>query len=122
MTTKQWMERAFYLNEEIKQLTDAKQKAKELNDAGGGVSGYREYSRILFKKIEKQLAICMEITNAVSRLEKPLYRAIFTARYINFKTWEEIAEELELDLRWVYRLNQRALGEMEKIIEEFFSK
>ena len=101
------------MNEEIQQLKAAKDLAKQMNDdAGGNIKGYKEYSRMLFKKIDELLNISKEITEAISKLENPVYRTIFTARYINFKTWETIAEEMELDLRWVYRLNQRAIEEL----------
>ena len=113
MTKKQWLERAFYLNEEIQQLKAAKDLAKQMNDdAGGDVKVYKEYNRMLFKKIDELLNISKEITEAISKIGNPVYRTIFTARYINFKTWETIAEEMELDLRWVYRLNQRAIEEL----------
>ena len=101
------------MNEEIQQLKAAKDLAKQMNDdAGGDVKVYKEYSRMLFKKIDELLNISKEITEAISKIGNPVYRTIFTARYINFKTWETIAEEMELDLRWVYRLNQRAIEEL----------
>ena len=101
------------MNEEIQQLKAAKDLAKQMNDdAGGDVKVYKEYSRMLFKKIDELLNISKEITETISKIGNPVYRTIFTARYINFKTWETIAEEMELDLRWVYRLNQRAIEEL----------
>ena len=113
MTKKQWLERAFYLNEEIEQLKIAKELAKKLNDdAGGNTSEYKEYTRMLFKKIDELLNISKEITEAISKVENPTYRTLLTARYINFKKWTEVAEDMEIDLRWMYRLRKRAMEEL----------
>ena len=100
MNVKEWLERGFNLNIEIQQLKQAKDAAKEL-----------------FRQIDKLLLISREITQAVSKVDNPLYRTILTARYINFKTWEEIADDLEFNLRWLYRLHKRALESMNEVCE-----
>ena len=101
------------MNEEIQQLKIAKDLAKQMNDdAGGNISAYKEYSRILFKKIDELLNISKEITEAVSKIENPAYRILLTARYINFKKWSDVAEDMEIDLRWMYRLRKRAMEEL----------
>ena len=113
MTKKQWLERAFYLNEEIQQLKIAKDLAVQMNDvADGNAKGYKEYTRMLFKKIDELLNISKEITEAISKVENPTYRTLLTARYINFKKWTEVAEDMEIDLRWMYRLRKRAMEEL----------
>ena len=101
------------MNEEIQQLKAAKELAKQMNDdAGGDVKVYKEYSRMLFKKIDELLNISKEITEAISKIKNPTYRTLLTARYINFKKWSEVAEDMEIDLRWMYRLRKRAMEEL----------
>ena len=101
------------MNEEIQQLKAAKELAKQMNDdAGGDVKVYKEYNRMLFKKIDELLNISKEITEAISKIKNPTYRTLLTARYINFKKWTEVAEDMEIDLRWMYRLRKRAMEEL----------
>lgn len=117
MNVKEWLERGFNLNIEIQQLKQAKDAAKELCEScGEDVPSYREYAKELFRQIDKLLLISREIAQAVSKVDNPLYRTILTARYINFKTWEEIADDLEFNLRWIYRLRKRIMAEVEEII------
>jgi len=57
-----------------------------------------------------------EIELLVLEIEDPLYRAIINQRYIKNKSWEEIAEVLGYQVRWVLKLHNRALKEAEKIM------
>lgn len=111
MTSREWLERGFKLNMEIEQLNLAKENAKELCDSAQGEAwkSYREYSKILFRKIDRLLEINKEIVQAISGVDDVLLRTILTARYINCKTWRQIAEDMEIDERWVYRLHKKAL-------------
>ena len=57
-----------------------------------------------------------EIELLVLEIEDPLYRAIINQRYIKNKSWDEIAEVLGYQVRWVLKLHNRALKEAEKIM------
>ena len=57
-----------------------------------------------------------EIEDTVNKLEDPRQQALIIYHYINDLTWEECAEAMGYDLRWIYRLHGRALDEVEKII------
>ncbi len=117
MAAKEWLERGFKLNIEIKQLNEAKELAKKMNECcGGNVPNYREYSKMLFVRIDRLLNISREIAEVISKLDNAVYRTMLTARYINFKTWEEIAEDMEMDLRWIYRLRKKAVDEVERVL------
>ena len=117
MTAKEWLERGFKLNIEIKQLNEAKELAKQMNEScGGNVPNYREYSKMLFVRIDRLLNISREITEVIAKLDSAVHRTMLTARYINFKTWEEIAEDMEMDLRWIYRMRKKAIAHVEEIL------
>ena len=51
--------------------------------------------------------------NLINRLDNTIYRTLLIARYINCKTWEQIADEMGYDLRWIYRLHGKALKAIE---------
>ena len=56
-----------------------------------------------------------EIVTVIKCVENYELQTLLEARYLCFKTWEEIAVEMHFDLRWVYRLHSRALDEVDAI-------
>ncbi len=56
-----------------------------------------------------------EIVTVVKCVESPELQTLLELRYLCFMTWEQIAVELHFDLRWVHRLHNRALNEVEAI-------
>ena len=56
-----------------------------------------------------------EIVTVVKCVESPELQTLLELRYLCFMTWEQIAVELHFDLRWIHRLHNRALNEVEAI-------
>lgn len=56
-----------------------------------------------------------EIVTVIKCVENRELQTLLELRYLCFKTWEQIAVELHFDLRWVHRLHNRALNEVESI-------
>ena len=56
-----------------------------------------------------------EIAGKIGRIENRDYRLLLELRYLNFNKFEVIAAKLGCSLRHVFRLNNRALREYEKI-------
>ena len=56
-----------------------------------------------------------EIVTVIKCVENRERQTLLELRYLCFKTWEQIAVELHFDLRWVHRLHNRALNEVESI-------
>jgi hypothetical protein len=56
-----------------------------------------------------------EIVTVVKCMEAPDLQTILELRYLCFQTWEEISVALHLDIRWVHRLHNRALNEVDAI-------
>lgn len=69
-------------------------------------------ARILgqLEAIERQRA---EIISAIDRLKDGRYRAVLLHRYINGKTFEEIAESMNYSRRQIIRLHSEALAGLE---------
>ena len=130
MTTKEWLNRGYNINKEIEQLVCAKDRAETLaGKVTSSISDVRvrsgtsnanedkfikvaDYSLVIHRRISKLLEIQREIVQAISEVEDSTLRAILTARYINFQKWEEIADYMNLDKRWVHRLHNRALSKI----------
>lgn len=62
----------------------------------------------------KMLTDAMEI---IDKLENPRYIQVLYKRYLQNKRWENIAVELDRDLRQIYRMHGEALVELQKICE-----
>ena len=53
-----------------------------------------------------------DIQDAIFRMKNDQYRTLLEYRYLCGNTWEQIAEKMRIDLRWVYRMHGRALQEI----------
>lgn len=139
MTTKEWLSRGWRIDREIRELEQAQVEALALAtrttagtdgervDGGGDNSSEREmvayadkaaeYAVMIDEKIRELVGIKTEIIRAVERVENPTLRAVLMARYVNFKTWEQIAVEMSYSYMHVCRLHGRALVEVRDVIE-----
>ena len=85
---------------------------------GGGSDGQglpRAVERILAAKqdlqaqIERGCTIRREITDATRQIPHPRDQEILRRRYLLGQRWEEIAVEMHIELRWVYRRHRQAV-------------
>lgn len=58
-----------------------------------------------------------KVIQKVDGLENSDYILLLWLRYINFKTWAEIAETMGITPSWVHVLHRRALAEFEKALK-----
>ena len=59
-----------------------------------------------------------EIAVVISKLSSPSHKILLELRYLEGKTWDEIAKAMDYDLRWIYRLHGKALKEIEVQISD----
>lgn len=88
--------------------------SKEIEEASTKVA---EFGKVLASEIKKLVVLQNEISSKIEIIQNDNYRLVLSLRYLNFKTWEQIAEEMEYSYQWVHRLHERALQEFEKLIE-----
>ena len=60
-------------------------------------------------KIDKLVDLREEIEAAIEAVEDSRYRTILTERYINGKKWADFADNMHIDVRWVFSLHGYAL-------------
>ena len=131
MSTKEWLMRAWKIDNEIatleKELTLAKERAMSVtshisdvkvqtsgrNSTENAIHKYIEYQEKLNKRLDKLFEVKNEIIDVIARVDNTDYRTLLELRYLRFMTWEKIARELHLDLRYVYRLHGAALNSVE---------
>lgn len=56
------------------------------------------------------------IISQIESLRDERYRMLLHDRYISFMIWEQIADDMHLDIRYVYKLHGRALQEFQKAV------
>lgn len=127
MNTKEWLMRAWKIDKEIDTLLEAKQKAfnrcvsttvrpKEVSvSGGGGADPMVEYVRLeekIDERVDELHRIKGEILDTISAVPDGTLRTLLIERYINFKTWEQIAVDMGYSWRQVFRLHGEALQEV----------
>ena len=110
------------LSDQIKELEALSEYASpRFSTSGSGISDKvgNHAAEIADKKkelnclIAKSLELMDEIEACINRVENSRLRYILFERYICCQKWEDIAEELNLELRWVYVLHGRALKKID---------
>lgn len=95
-------------------ITDEPRKTNTGDSLPDTVSKIIELENKIDGLADKQIDLKGHIISEISCMESSLYRTILIHRYINFKKWEEIAEILCYEERWIYHLHGLALQEFEK--------
>lgn len=68
--------------------------------------------------IDKLIDLKIEIMRKIDSIQNDNYRLLLTLRYLNFKSWEQIAVEMGFTFQWVHELHKRALIEFEKVQDD----
>lgn len=137
MTVKEWFEQVWYIDGEIKALKREMENAKECalsvgessfsvkvqtSKKGGkedAIVRFLDYSSALKDKIEELFKVKMQVFKVIERIENSNYRRLLTLRYLSLFTWEKVSEEMELDLRHIYRVHNKALKSAEPLVFEY---
>ena len=127
MSTKEWLSRAWKIDNEITALerellsakermlsvtahySDIKVQTSKSNKTEDATLKYIEYKNKLECHIDDLYAVKCEIADAISKVTNPTYRTLLELRYLRYMTWEKIAVELDITLQWVHVLHKRAL-------------
>ena len=63
-------------------------------------------------EIDKLVDLRKEIVAVITAVENPEYQALLEMRYLCFKSWQDIAREMQCSESNVYKLHTRALKEI----------
>ena len=70
----------------------------------------------LMGEIDTALGVMNDIEEVINKVEPVGYQMILQKKYIEGKTWEQVAREVCYDPSWVWVLHRRALAEVDKIL------
>lgn len=131
MTAKQWLNRARRIDREIRTLeeviTSTRERLESVTQSysGDGAQSSKdphkfdrlvELESLVNEKINEQIQIKTEILEAISQIRDRRQRIVLTEYYLNMKTWEQVAVEINYSWRQVMNIHGRALQEMQRII------
>lgn len=94
-------------------------RSPALEGSGGGSSADRlpdtislivDYEQQAEELRQEYIAKYKEIDRSIAAVPDPVLREVLERRYLFYQRWEQIAEEMHRDLRWIYRLHGRALA------------
>lgn len=77
-----------------------------------GIAISTEIENEINEKIDELVDLKKEIEGKIDAVENPKLREILKCRYLDFKSWEEIAYRNNTVLRHIFRLHEQALDEI----------
>lgn len=72
-----------------------------------------EYEERINAAIKELMQKRLEIEKVIDAVPDAVLREILKRRYLLYQKWDKIAEEMNRDLRWVYRLHSKALSKID---------
>lgn len=124
---KERLHEARELISEIEQLQNQRQQHKafmveyiphfetRLENATGDdiIINYKEYDARLKNKAQELTQIVENARESIYTLKEYKLQELMHLYYIEGKTWEQVAEIMCYDVRWIYKLHNRALTALE---------
>ena len=85
---------------------------------GNAVAKIVDTENSIYREIEKYIALRKKIVTQINGLDNMLHYQILYAKYVEYKTFERIAEEINYSWRQTIRLHGMALIEFEKMYND----
>lgn len=133
MTAKEYLSQAYRLDrridsklEQLSALRDTTTKAtsvmndvvvsrsRNMQSLQDTIAKIVDMERELDHDIDQLVDLKRDITRLIKLVNNPQYQLILEMRYLTYKSWREIADRLEVDERYIYKLHGLALKEFEK--------
>ena len=93
-------------------LSDMPKSNKRSDVISDGIAIISEIEDTINKKIDNLINLKKEIENKIDQVDDPKLRELLKCRYLDCKSWEEIAYKNNITWRHVYRLHEKALDEI----------
>ncbi len=127
MTKKEYLMQVYKMDRRIRILQGKVEKLRagleyhspSLDSGGGGgnpdkmpdtISKIMEYEQHASQLQAAYVDKYIEIDRVIHTVEDTTLREVLERRYLLYQKWEQIAQEMHRDLRWVYRLHGKALN------------
>ncbi|MBO6291827.1 MAG: hypothetical protein J6N51_06175 [Selenomonas sp.] len=137
MTAKEYLKRAWNvdqrINSKLYQLDSLKDMATKATSTLGTepVSGTRNVQRMadtidnivaleneINDDIDRLVDLKRDVIKTISKVQDTNCLTLLELRYLSFKSWDDIAAEMNYTSRWVHIMHSKALAAVEKILAE----
>lgn len=118
------MEELDRLNAMVRKITqtlrdDAGGGSRSQDKIGDAVSRIVDLQKEIDAEIDRYIDSKAEICNALNKIQKPKHFDVLYKRYVLYKSWQQIADEMGYaDVRGVYLVHGRALQAFNKILSK----
>lgn len=126
MTAKEFLSKAWRIDRRIERKIEERERLQSRLTAGrmssltgmprGGGYDWTDAAAQVLRlteqiddEINRLCTVKRLVNEAIDAVEDSKYRQVLELRYRNYLTWEEIAEDMGYETRWVYELHGRAL-------------
>ena len=138
MKAKEYLSQALWLNQRIDNKLEQLERLKAMamrvtanltqEKVSGGYNKRSPMENTIVKimdlerevndEIDKLINLKQEILETISLVDDPMAQLLLEMRYINRRTWGEIAEELGYSDRGIHKIHGRALKEIDEITKK----
>jgi len=136
VTAKQYMNRVRRVDKEIAALDNLILRTRESlenttqkydSDGSQSTKDPHKFDRLVelealvMQKTVEQVMLKTETVETISQLKDRRQRIALTEHYLNMKTWEQVAVEMNYSWRQIMNIHGRALQEVQRIINASWS-
>ena len=129
MTAKEFLRQARYIDRRIDAAIERRERMRARLETGrrstltgmprGGAHPWTDLAdrmidldRRLDEQIRRMVRLKLAAVDAIAAVEDARMREVLELYYLDGFTWEQVAERMKYDVRWIYRLHGKALLEV----------
>lgn len=86
------------------------------DNIGNGIAKLESLRQEINDEMDRYIDLKREINSVIAAVKSEKYRTLLRKRYVLFKTWEQIACEMDISYQWVCKLHGRALQVVDKML------
>ena len=93
------------------------------NDKFGTLYGrIDEKEREITEKIDTLVDFKLSVSDRINELSDERYIAVLYKRYIQYHSWEQIAVDMQYNMRYLFHLHGQALAEFAKLHDDVINE
>ena len=131
LQTKEYLRQAYRLNELIKSNRQELNELRDMSDCVSGIDYSKEkvssgsvgdagFTNVVGKiidlekaieaEIDELVSLKLEIRKVINKVSNNEERLLLKHRYLNYMTWENICDEMDVSMRTAHRIHSAALA------------
>ncbi len=104
-----WKSKIYNVTSTISDMPKGKGRADTI---ASGIANINEIEETINSDIDVLVNLRKNIETQINKVKDLKQKEVLKCRYLDFKKFEEIAVELKIDIRWIYRLHEKALDNL----------